>query len=197
MADATDLLTLQEGKRVVHIDAADTSEDLELAVYITAASGLIDMHAGPVVVRSVTDERHIGSGSSVTLAKWPVVSVSAVRQISQTGTTISTFAAADYWLDSPFLKTVNSYWVTPITRWPNLSVDYTAGRVASTTAVDERYKRATGIVLTNLWREREIGVSEFQEFTTPQASFPAFALPNAARQLLAEEMGRDKVWGLA
>jgi hypothetical protein len=69
--------------------------------------------------------------------------------------------------------------------------------VASTSQVDERFKRAAAITLQNLWRDREPGLEPMGEFDVPRSSFPTFAVPNAAEQLLSEEIGQNKTFGIA
>ncbi len=51
-------------------------------------------------------------------------------------------------------------------------------------------------MLENLWRDREPGVEDQGEFVVPRQSFPAFAMPRAAAQLLVREMGQQETFGI-
>lgn len=69
----------------------------------------------------------------------------------------------------------------------NISVLYSAGRYATTDAVSGKWKTAAKICLQNAWRSRQQSVTQVDEFDVPQANFPKFGLPNAARDLLRRE----------
>lgn len=220
MADSRDILTLPEAKRILRIHEDDTLEDDVLAVYITAASRLLDQHAGHTVAYTSTSERHDGTNNSgrgyrskITLHHRPVLTVTTVVE-HRNGNPL-TLAAETSTSQPSDSYLVDRYDPDPIlfngvvrrrgsgedARWEygrqNIAVTYTAGRVQTTTQVDARFKRACGIVLENLWRDREPGLEAQGEFDVPHQSFPTFALPRAAAQLLSEEMGQAKLWGIA
>lgn len=213
MADPRDILTLVEGKRVLRIALTNTADDEELEIYITAASRGMDQHFGNTVALTVTDELHDGLNKSgkgyrdvIVLRHRPVISVTSVVEYStgspttlveETVTSQPSDAFVqdrydpDPTLFNGFIRRRGSgygQWYEP--GRSNIAATYTAGRVQSTSTVDPRFKRACGLILANLWREREPGVVTQDEVEVPHQSFPAFLIPNAARQLLAEEWGQ-------
>lgn len=204
----TDLLTLDEGKRACRISTGDSSENEDLEVYITAASELLDDHVGPTVARAVTNERHDGLNRAQTgyrsaiILRWrPVLSFGSVTVDGVALTQTTDYHADPYPLDETlFSGVLRRRWGNLAGSWDygtaNIVCTYTAGRVASTTSVPARFKRACGIVLENLWRDREAGVEELGEFTVPRQSFPTFAMPRAAAQLLTREMGHAGTYGI-
>ena len=213
MADTLDLLTLAEAKSRLRIAGSDTSRDEELAAYITAVSKMLDEWVGPTVQRTVTDETHDGltgygcRRQRITLQRRPVVSVTTVLEYSGTSATtlslkstsshpdngyrLEPYAADPGLYSGVVVRTSGSHdwWWEPERN--NVKVTYAAGRVASTTAVDARFKQAAGLVLKNLWREEEFSVGVEGEFDVPRQTFPTFAMPNAVKELLADELGQN------
>lgn len=197
MADQLDLLTLDEGKRALNIPLADTTQDTELAGYITAVSRRIDAMCGPVVVRTVTGELHTGGTSMLFPRMAPVATITSV--VEHVGTTATTLAA-----ESNSTKTGNDYLigadgyvvyrrasgsdsVFPPGR-SNVVITYTAGRYADTAAVDPRFKQAAAIFLSHLWRfEQGQGSTTFGG-PVEGLGIPSFGTPNAVRDLLADEL---------
>jgi hypothetical protein len=215
VADARDILTLAEGKRALRIATTDTTQDDELELYITAASRAMDQHFGNTVQLAVTDELHDGLNRSgwgyrdvIVLNHRPVISVASVVEYRNGNpTTLSpetvtdqpgdAFLVARYDPDptlyNGFVRRRGSgYGQHYEPGRSNIAATYVAGRVSSSTDVDRRFKRACGMVLANLWREREPGVVEQDEFMVPHQAFPGFAIPQAARMLLAEEWGQHQ-----
>ena len=208
MAELTDLLTLAEGKIIVGLPSADTSSDTQLAEYISAASRTMDssQHFGCTVQRFIADEvvstvnRAGIRVPSVRTAYLPVYTFTAVREYvngSMTSLTqelpTSSFPADVFWpmryapdrsiYDGKIVRRtggVNSQF------YGDVLVTYTAGRVASTTAVPPDFKRACGLVLANAWREKEPSTDTVGDYTVPRSSFPTFAIPNAAKELLKD-----------
>lgn len=219
MADPVDLLTLAEAKRIGRIASTDSSEDDLLAAYITAASELLDEWAGPTVARTVTSELHDGTNSSgrgwrhkILLEHRPVIAVTTVIEhrsgdpltlLVETTTQQPTDAyLADRYSPDPTLfnghlrrrsSGEDAWWEYGR---QNIAVTYMAGRVASTSDVSARFKRACAITLQNLWRDREPSLEAQGEFEVPRASFPTFAIPNAVRHLLSKEIGQNQLFGL-
>lgn len=219
MADTRDILSLPEAKRVLRIAPTDTSQDEELEIYITAASRGMDQHFGNTVALSVTDELHDGLNPSgkgyrdkIILNHRPVRSISSVIEyrngspITLVQETVTSqpgdaFLADRYEADPTLFNGIvrrrgSGYGQGYEPGRQNIAVTYQAGRVASTTNVDARFKRACGLVLANLWRDREPGVVEEDEFTVPHQSFPTFFIPKSARMLLAEEWGQHHKGGV-
>lgn len=220
MADSRDLLTLAEGKRILRISVGDSSEDDLLVGYITAVSRELDRVAGHTVAHSVTNELHDGTNSSgrgyrskIILRHRPVIAVTTVIEY-QSGAATSLTAEtttvhpgdgylAERYDPDPTLSNghirrrstgEDAWWAYGR---QNLSFTYTAGRVSSTIQVDARFKRAAALTLENMWRDREPGLEPQGEFDVPRQSFPTFALPRAAMQLLSEEIGQNKLFGIA
>lgn len=207
-----DLLTLEEAKPYVGIDVGDSTQNDMLAVYVTAASQLLDEWVGPTVALSVSGEVHDGQKltaawrrKAVVLNHRPVITIGTVTEYNGTSPSVLTaetpgvdgdYRAGRYDPDpallSGILHLTTSTWIND---W--VVISYTAGRVSSTTSVQPRFKQACGIVLENLWRDRQIGTVQFDEYDIPKASFPGFAMPNAARQLLIREYGQHEPYGIA
>jgi hypothetical protein len=220
MADARDILTLDEAKRVLRIGQGDNTENDLVAAYVTAASRLLDSWAGYTVARTVTGELHDGTNNSgrghrnkIILRCRPVLSVASVVEY-RGGTPVTLTAEsttqqpgdaylADRYDPDPTL--MNGHLrrrASGEDAWfehgrQNIAVTYTAGRVASTTQADARFKRAAAITLENLWRDREPSVETMGEYDVPRQSFPGFAVPNAVKQLLSQEIGQNKLFGIA
>lgn len=214
----TDLLTLDEAKRALRISAVDPTDDDLVAGYIAAVSQLIDRVAGHTIASTITGEVHDGSTVTgrgtrerILLAHRPVLSIAEVTErvgvdttvlvpetATQPGDWLADRYAPDPGLMSGWLRRraggCDSCWAAGR---QNIAVTYTAGRVQTVADVDPRFKRAAAITLQNLWRDREPSLEQLGEFDTPRASFPTFALPNAARQLLSEEIGQNLVFGIA
>lgn len=220
MADDRDILTLLEGKRALRIGEGDSKDDDVLPGYITAASRLLDKWAGYTVALSVTSELHDGTNRSgrgyrhkIILRRRPVLAVTSVIEhrngdpltlLAESTTQQPTDAyLADRYDPDPALMNghirrrtsgEDAWWEYGR---QNIAVTYTAGRVASTSDVDERFKRACAITLENLWRDREPGLEDQGEFMAPRQSFPGMAIPKAVKQLLSEEIGQNKLFGIA
>lgn len=220
MADTRDLLTLPEAKKALRIHIGDSTDDDLLASYITAVSRELDRIAGHTVALSVTDELHDGTNSSgrgyrhkIILRHRPVISVATVVEhasgtpvslVAETTTVQSTdaYMAERYDPDPDLYNGHIRRRSTGEDAWfehgrQNIAVTYTAGRVASTTQVDARFKQAARIMLENLWRDREPGIETMGEFEVPRQSFPTFAIPNAVKHLLSEEIGQNQLFGIA
>lgn len=200
--DAYDVLTTTEGRLAVGLASTDTTRDATIERLVTTVSRRLDDLIGPVVQRVVTAEEAQGHGCHLELSQGPVTAISSV--VEYQGTTAVTltretpgteptdgYKAARYAPDPSLMSGVlvrrssgsTHYW------WPgSVVVTYTAGRVASTTSVDARHKEAAVLMLRNLWRSYENAVGGVDEFDTPTQSFPTFAVPNAVRDLLTEEL---------
>lgn len=204
MADTLDLLTLAEGKTAINMSSTNDDHDTKLAQAITAVSRIIDDMCGPVVVRTVTTETHDVSGTTVRLARWPVTSITTVRE-ARAGS-ISTLSAV------AFGATTDGYLAPTWSRDPSLlsgvlhrrrfggvyawgsevEVTYVAGRYATTSVVDARFKEAAGAVLRRLWkRESGVWAQSAQAFADddPQAGSGFFRVAKP----IIEEMLWDEV----
>jgi hypothetical protein len=194
MAATTDLLTLTEAKAALNISS--TAQDTEIAAYVTAVSGQLDELCGPVVTRTITSESHDGGVTRLFLLERPVATVTAVVEYDgTTGTALTAetpgdIAGARYLLDAAqgvlWRRVSGSDSVYPAGR-RNVVVTYAAGRYTSTSTVDERFKTAARLCLTNLWR-REQGGGTDTFGALPGTVIPGFGMPNAVMDLLSGDI---------
>lgn len=211
MVDTYDVLTTTEAKQILSISLTDTSKDSSVERVVTAVSRRLDRLIGPVVQRAVTDERAGARGCHLELAYGPVSAVSSV--VEYQGTTAVTLTEetpgvepTDGWVGERYAPNPSLLSGVLIRRcsgsdrlwWEghgNVVVSYTAGRAAATASVDARHKEAAGLMVRNLWRSYENTVGGVDQFDTPTQAFPAFAVPNAVKELLADELQTDDGFG--
>lgn len=202
-----DWLSQDEGDTILRIGSGDTSNDTILVAMITAVSQRLDEAVGPVVVRNVADELHDGGQPTITTRLRPIYSTPGVTLTTSDGSSTTTTWTAEGFADvsdqygyllAPSAETglysgrirARSYGADA--RFPtgrsNVKVSYTAGRVAATTDVPERFKQAARVTLENWWQM--IRTKGFQpesgELDFAMTSFPRFAVPWAAQQLLGD-----------
>lgn len=199
MAHAADLLTLTEAKQALNISS--TSQDTEVAAYVTAVSQQLDMLCGPIVTRTVTSESHDGGRPTLYLAYRPVNAITACVEYSgETATTLTgespgAITGSRYLLEAAQgvlrRRTGGNDDLFPDGR-RNVVVTYTAGRFTSTSTVDERFKTAARLCLTNLWR-REQGGGTDTFGALPGTVIPGFGMPNAVLDLLANDIHAPEV----
>lgn len=201
MADTLDVITLAEGKAAVNIATADTTQDTELASFITAISRRLDSLCGPVVKRLIAEEDHLTYGQAVLETRLrPIYDVQGVVEYDSAGNhthlteeTVTT-KPADGWLIDPTtssrFRVLRRSQGLPYT-YPQggiVRLEYNAGRYATTAAVDAVFKQAAAIMLANLWRrEQGVGSNTFGntgDMFNPLV--PTFAVPRAVLELLAE-----------
>ena len=176
--------------------AASTSKGTLLATAISAVSQRIAQLCGTIVYGTVTGELHDGGGSILYLDHQPVQGVVTVVEYDDTtaatltAETNATKTATNYLADLDNGRVVrrdsNADALFPAGR-NNVYVTYVAGRFASTSTVSQRFKEAAEIMLKNVWRTFEASAQQVGEFDTPIAQFPRFAVPNAVKELLADE----------
>lgn len=196
-----DLLSASEAAAVVSSPGVDSTK---LAAITTAVSLRLDELVGPIVRRTITAERHSGvSGRRVIdLRRWPVQSVSAVTEYDEGGSSTSlteetattkpaagflltrTLAEPELGLSGPSLSRRAAG--RPAVFGSEVAATYVAGRFAATANVDERYKEAARIMVSNLYQRVAAGVGRVDEYDVPRYPFPAFAVPRASRVLLAD-----------
>jgi hypothetical protein len=207
-----DLITLTAAKTALNITVS--TYDTELAQQITTISRVIDDLCGPVVVRTITAETHPGGEEFVGLRRWPVSSVTTVRE-DQGGGTVATLAAVAFgsvsdgyyappWPKNPSLldgRLWRRRYGVPW-RWANaVQVTYIAGRAANTAAVDARFAEATAAVLRRYWK-REAGAwtQSADVFAALEGGDPGGAFYRAVQhvvgELLFDEI-QSRTWGLA
>jgi hypothetical protein len=203
MADTLDVITLTEAKNAINIAASDTSQDTELAGYVTAVSRRLDTLCGPIVQRTVSNETYYVSYDQtfIDLKVRPVASITSCTEYTWAGDattlsqeTVSVKPNDAYLLDpSPLVPYRLQRRVSgvPYRFYPGGSVviTYVAGRTDTTANVDPVFKQGATIMLSQLWR-REQGVGT-QTFGLPDQGgtmIPTFAVPRAVIELLAEHL---------
>lgn len=211
MADTYDVLTYEEASTALGRGAADLNQADALERLITAASRRLDQAIGPIVARTVTSEAHDGGCTSIELNHGPISAIASIteyRGTSGSAVTAETAGAqpsagyfAERYKPNPSLmsgvivRRVSGNTDAWYPGFGNVLVTYTAGRVASTTAVDPVHKEAAVLILRNLWRPYDHSVGQVGEFDVPVQNFPAFALPNAVKDLLVEELQTSAGFG--
>lgn len=180
MAD-TDVLTVQEAKEILNMVNSMSSAELEeLPGWVSAVSERLDILVGPVVRREVTDFLEGGTGN-VFVNHYPVTSFTEVKS---DGVAVADYKASRYSRDTRlFGGRLEGEWGDEV------EVTYIAGRFANTAAVAERYKKAAGFMLMNLYRsQRETRNAQYADFETPGVTFPRWAVPRVVSELLAGEI---------
>ena len=198
MADTRDILTLAEARAAIDIGASDTSHDTVLAAVITAMSYRFDDEFGPVVVRTITSEAHDGGSDRVVLRYRPVSSVTTATEYDGTTAQVLTAETNSTKPDNAYLlerggksgilrrRSANADARFPSGR-QNVVVTYVAGRFASTSVVDQRFKDAARVALVNRWQHYLTSVEGADEYDVPRSSFPTFAIPRFVVEMLDAE----------
>jgi hypothetical protein len=195
MADTYDLLSLTEAKQALGLPTANPDLDTTVASYVTAVSRLLDDRCGPLVQRTVTNETHSGNGETIIqLAQRPAASITSCTEyqgttaVPLTVETIGTAPSNGCIVDSTngllYRRSggVDARWYPGRN---NITVTYTAGRYASTSVVDARVKRATGMLLRHLWAiDKGSGNMMFGEIEMPIPM--GYAIPNRVREMLSD-----------
>lgn len=203
-ADTLDVLSQAEVKAVLVDGGAPRTSDDALSQINTAIARRLDRLCGAVVQRTVTGERHNGGSCEIWLRQGPasaftsVVEWQGTNSTTLTAETLGTLPADAYLAEQhPTVPTLYSGRIWRRSNgwdWPfyvghgNVVVTYSAGRYATTAAVDDRFKEAAAIMLRNFWRSIAPSAIQDGEFDIPISSFPRFAIPNAVRQLLRDEI---------
>lgn len=201
-----DVLSLAEAKSALNLSGT-TAYDTELPGWITGVSRLLDKCVGPVVRRTVTDERHDGGTGVIRTRKYPVYAWTSVTEYEGLTATILTVETNLVQPDSAYLP--ERYTPDPTlysgTLWRraagaamtypkgtgNVWVTYTAGRYENTEGIAEDFKTAAKLTLMNLWASQRPNVAQVGEFEIPQSNYPAWSVPNAAKELLIDEWQTD------
>jgi hypothetical protein len=202
MADTLDIITLQAGvTAALGVDGGNHDEAIAQA--ITAISRRIDDLCGPVVARAVT-EYHDGGGCSIVPRRTPVDSVTTLKEYDGSSTTTLTadsfgtvnadgyrLQQRDYAHECEILRTDLGEVAYFPTGFDCVELVYSAGRYATTAAVDERFQVACQSILRRMW-DREAGAwgraaDPFEEGLAPSSRFF-----NAVDHIVNEQLGKDK-----
>jgi len=201
-ADTLDVLTEQEARDAVGSGGTPKPTDDLLARLNTAVARRLDRLVGAIVQRTVTAEIQNGCARAIWLKQSPASAIATVTEYNAstsrtlTAQTLGSAAPANGYfaelhsnnpslLSGRLIRRTNGY---DDTFWPHVSVTYTAGRYATTAAVDELFKSAATLMLKNLWRSATPTVGRVDEFDVPYANFPTFAVPRAVLEMLADEI---------
>lgn len=201
MTAVTDLLSLADAQAAVRLSASNTIHAARLEGYVTAVSLAIDELVGPVVRRTITGERHEGGQCEIHLRRAPVYSVTTVKLWQQgvsTTLTAETLSAAGGYLaephpDDPTLLSGElerrSLWAPFMWECGTVEVTYVAGRFADTAAVrGSRFHTAAVLTLKSMWQGETDTVAVVGEYEQPISAFPRVAVPQAARDLLWDQV---------
>ena len=192
-----DVVTLPEVEAELGVDP---DSRVLLSGYITSVSRKLDKACGPIVQRTITDEKHSGGHRAILLDHYPVASVTSVTEYSgMTGTALveetpATSPSNGFMPDGSMLirrrGKIDAYWALGR---HNILVTYVAGRYEDTLSVDDRFKRAAFITLANLWRrEQGMGTMTFGADGAPMLG-ATYALPNAAKAFIQDDI-RPSGW---
>jgi hypothetical protein len=170
-----DVITVDEAGEALRVRTAVHGQTLERL--ITAISRRFDDEFGAVVTRPITGETHKTRGlEGVLLDRWPVSAVTAtLNEVAVTP------VVDDDW--GILFHPTETRW--PVTRRPNLVVDYTAGRFVDTDSVTEEWREAAVVTLRHLWHSANPATQDAGDYEYVGPTFPRFVLPNAAVELLA------------
>lgn len=153
---ATDLLTPGEGKDAINVSGSGTANDAALRIWISAVSQRIDALCGAVVARTVTDVIDGRYVADLRVFTPPILTVTSVTEyVAGVGTvlTAETNTVAGGYLIEPQsrarLMRRTAFWDT---YWQGrVEVVYSAGRFASTSDVDAKFKAAAQTALGGVW----------------------------------------------
>ena len=177
-------------------------DDEFIGIWVPAISRRIDELCGPVVIRTVTDERHDGGSGVVWLRRSPASSITTVTEyLDGTATVLSAEEDTTMPSDGYLLETlgVTSFLYRRIagrdasfpTGRNNVKVTYEAGRYADTASVDAKFKMTAAAILRRLW-SREAGAwaaggDPFAEAGQGQVRFHKTVDP-MVREFLSDEL---------
>jgi hypothetical protein len=171
----TDIVTLAEVKTHLNIPSSDTSQDAELAGFISAATPVIEHVVGPVVAREVV-EKHDGGDEAIVLRQPPVLSITTVTEdgaaVASSGYTLS---------DAGVLYRTYGVWLCGRSK---VQVTYQAGR----TVVPPSIALAAKELIRINWRPQQGGnYSPFDGGAADQVGEVrlGFFVPNRVAEMLA------------
>ena len=183
--------------------AADSERDDEfIGIWVPAISRRIDELCGPVVKRTITDERHDGGRHVIRLRHVPISSVTTVTEYDGTAATVLAEETNETKPDDAYLVDGGRYDrdlrrrsgesdVNFAVGRRNVEVTYEAGRYADTASVDPKFKMTAAAILRRLW-SREAGAwaaggDPFAEAGQGQVRFHKTVDP-MVREFLADEL---------
>ena len=142
-------------------------DEQDLRTFAEAGCDAVEQECGPIEMRTVVDERVIGSRAAVVLSEFPVTTVVSVSYLGVSG------SVSDYRIER--LAGVLSRWDGGVIPDGTL-ITYTVGQaIPPSWAVG-----AAKIIVKHLWRTQRLSRADAQE-AVPGAGF---AVPNAAATLM-------------
>ena len=195
MADLLDVISLDEGRSAVSLSGSSgTVHDSTFESWITTVSQRMDFLCGPIVQRTITDERHSGGTDAVWLKNTPVVSITSVTEYAGGTATVLTAetetVAGTYRLENGVLYR-RSGWYGSTFGSQSVLVTYVAGRYATTEDVGARFKTVAQMALRRIWdREAAAWARTPDAFSDIGDSVPRFfqVIDPVVRELLSDEM---------
>lgn len=186
------VLPLADAKDAVNIPQATTTYDTELAQYAaTIQSSMEAMTGGPLANKSITERAELtGDYTVLQVRQRPLVSVTSVVSVAS-GQAIDISAGLDLDTNAGVIRRKLGYpFYGPYFTWlPAMSVTYVAGWG---TSVPAAFNTAARIIIQHLWKTQRgpsarPSMDGGDEEVTPPGF--AFAIPNAAAELLAGSQG--------
>lgn len=199
--DLLNVLSLSEARDVLGID--ENSKDARLTQVITAISRRLDELCGPIVKRAISAKTYEVCGMDLWVLG-PIYSTPAITLTEYD----TTGAAQLLTLETYDTKPQYGYRLKPrdglgggymglIRRrsygygrsWgDSVRLAYTAGRYATTAAVDPTFKESAGVMLENWWQQvLPQPPQQGTELELPGFRFPADAIPPATLKILGDE----------
>ncbi|MEV6737881.1 phage head-tail connector protein [Streptomyces sp. NPDC051104] len=177
------IVTLADAKAQLNISASDTSQDVELQVYVDAATAAVETQLGQVVEpRTIVDQ--LDFASSVTaflLRSVPVVSLTSIVALDGTQT----------WGVSPSVVRVDggSGCVTVLSG-PPVKGSVLATYQAGMTVVPAHFRLAALIIVQHLWETQRgtMGVRLNSGGDDNYVAGRGFAIPRRAIELLGPQL---------
>jgi len=182
MALSYRLTTLERLKTALGLPAS-TSDDPKLDALVDAATVAIENYCdNGFVTRSYSEysragiNGHQGGARRIFLRRYPIQSVASITEAPS-----GTIPATDYLIygDEGYLEHV-SYWPAPDDRW---TIAYTAGRFASTTAVDEALRLACHMLVED-WKRKPDGPVSSTSSAQRSQSFTEADMPQRVKLVL-------------
>jgi hypothetical protein len=171
VANALDVLTLDEARSALRLGQTDVELLPELERLITSASLLLDSHIGPIVQRTVVEYHDRPPGTTLTLNTGPVASITSVVEDGVTLPASSYLLRRDgdtaHGQIERVMSAVSSPWLA--IRPQGIVVTVVAGRMTSTTdssALAAHCKAGAVLQLQHMWRPYQHGAGVVSEFDT-------------------------------
>ncbi|WP_225080447.1 hypothetical protein [Streptomyces sp. CoT10] len=160
--------------------SSGTSDDDEIRFWINATTSAVEYFTGPVVVRQVTEDHHVGVVRALALRRPPVLTVTAVEPLLDGGPSYP-----PDWLNVDGPAGIVTRRDGGLLYGP-LRVSYTAGRLL----IADNITAAARLILQHLWRTQRpgrsgalAGSSDDYSVTEPISGL-GYAIPNRAVQML-------------